>query len=207
MLGISKQTLLRYEKKGAIPCSSRNNSNRWREYTTADIKKLSRILGRGFTLIEMIMVIIIISVLSVIAIPRLQSFGVFKLHSAVKRAVADIRYAQQLAISQHNTFRINFNTTSNSYEVRRVSDNQLAVHPATRAAFLINLSTDPQLSGVRIVSPSFGGTAGVQYNWRGVPANTNNVTLAQEGSVRFSYGPDDIDIYIRPNTGTLRVVQ
>jgi len=45
-LGISKQTLLRYEKKGIFPPPRRNLVNRWREYTDKDVNKLKKILGR-----------------------------------------------------------------------------------------------------------------------------------------------------------------
>ncbi|MDP8217005.1 MAG: MerR family transcriptional regulator [Candidatus Kaelpia imicola] len=45
-LGISKQTLLRYEKRGISPKARRNPINRWREYSWIDIQKLKRILGR-----------------------------------------------------------------------------------------------------------------------------------------------------------------
>lgn len=45
-LGISKQTLLRYEKRGIFPRPKRNLVNRWREYNQLDLVKLKRILGR-----------------------------------------------------------------------------------------------------------------------------------------------------------------
>lgn len=45
-LGISKQTLLRYEKIGVFPRSRRSLVNRWREYTEGDIKKLRELMGR-----------------------------------------------------------------------------------------------------------------------------------------------------------------
>lgn len=46
-LGISKQTLFRYEKKGIFPKAARNLINRWRQYTEEDFKKLKEIIGRG----------------------------------------------------------------------------------------------------------------------------------------------------------------
>ena len=46
MLGISKQTLLRYEKKGIFPKARRNTVNQWREYSESDLQKLRHILGR-----------------------------------------------------------------------------------------------------------------------------------------------------------------
>jgi DNA-binding transcriptional MerR regulator len=38
-LGISKQTLFRYEKKGILPKARRNLINHWRQYTEEDILK------------------------------------------------------------------------------------------------------------------------------------------------------------------------
>ena len=46
VLGISKQTLIRYEKKKLFPAARRNAINGWREYTDDDIKKLRSIMGR-----------------------------------------------------------------------------------------------------------------------------------------------------------------
>jgi len=43
-LGISKQTLFRYEKKGVFPKARRNLINRWRQYTEDDLKKLRDIV-------------------------------------------------------------------------------------------------------------------------------------------------------------------
>jgi len=46
MLLISKQTLLRYEKKKIFPKTKRNPVNKRREYSQEDISKLKKILGR-----------------------------------------------------------------------------------------------------------------------------------------------------------------
>jgi DNA-binding transcriptional MerR regulator len=45
-LGISKQTLLRYEKKKIFPRAKRNLINKRREYTASDIELLKKIIGR-----------------------------------------------------------------------------------------------------------------------------------------------------------------
>lgn len=45
-LGISKQTLIRYEKKKLFPKPNRNALNGWREYTENEIKELKSIMGR-----------------------------------------------------------------------------------------------------------------------------------------------------------------
>lgn len=43
-LGISKQTLFRYEKRNVFPKARRNIINHWRQYTEEDIKKLKEII-------------------------------------------------------------------------------------------------------------------------------------------------------------------
>jgi DNA-binding transcriptional MerR regulator len=46
ILGISKQTLLRYEKKKIFPKARRNWINKRREFTAKDIEALKKIMGR-----------------------------------------------------------------------------------------------------------------------------------------------------------------
>ena len=45
-LGISKQTLIRYETRGVFPKAQRNRLNRWREYTESDLQALRKLMGR-----------------------------------------------------------------------------------------------------------------------------------------------------------------
>ena len=45
-LGISKQTLLRYERKKIFPKARRNRINKRREYSAEEIAKLKAIIGR-----------------------------------------------------------------------------------------------------------------------------------------------------------------
>jgi DNA-binding transcriptional MerR regulator len=45
ILGISKQTLFRYEKKNIFPKPGRHPINHWRQYTEEEILKLKGIMG------------------------------------------------------------------------------------------------------------------------------------------------------------------
>lgn len=47
MLGVSKQTMFRYEKRKIFPAPHRNPINKRREYSQGDVERLRRILGRG----------------------------------------------------------------------------------------------------------------------------------------------------------------
>ena len=46
MLGLSKRTIMKYEKEDIFPHARRNSINGWREYTVKDIQKMQKIMGR-----------------------------------------------------------------------------------------------------------------------------------------------------------------
>ncbi len=160
---------------------------------------------KGFTLIEVIMVIVIIGILIRVAVPRFNAFYAAKLSGALKKVVSDIRYTQQLAVSGHDTYSMIFDVANNTYEVRRVSDNSLAVDPFSRGSLQINFNTSPQYNGIDITSVNFGGTSTLRFTWEGVPQSGSGVNLSSDGSIAFSYQGNTGTIYVTANTGKVRV--
>ncbi|MBF0226090.1 MAG: GspH/FimT family protein [Desulfobacterales bacterium] len=65
--------------------------------------------NKGFTLIELIVVLIIIAVSSALVAPRfLSSFSNINLRTAVKKISASLRYARNIAISQKKNIKVVF---------------------------------------------------------------------------------------------------
>jgi MSHA pilin protein MshC len=67
---------------------------------------------RGFTLIELIMVIVILGVLAVFAAPRIINTGDFNARGFHDETLALLRYAQKAAIAQRRTVCVGFTSTS-----------------------------------------------------------------------------------------------
>lgn len=66
---------------------------------------------RGFTLIELIMVIVMLGVLAVFAAPRMFSTGDFKARGFHDETLSLLRYAQKTAIAQRRTVCVVLNAT------------------------------------------------------------------------------------------------
>lgn len=65
-------------------------------------------LGRGFTLIELILVILILGVLAVVAAPRVINSSDFYARGFHDETMALLRYAQKTAIAQRRTVCVTF---------------------------------------------------------------------------------------------------
>lgn len=67
---------------------------------------------RGFTLIELIMVIVILGVLAVFAAPRMFNNDAFNARGFHDETLAYLRYAQKTAVAQRRTVCVTFTTTT-----------------------------------------------------------------------------------------------
>lgn len=73
---------------------------------------------KGYTLIELSIVISIIALLALITIPILANYQkTAKLRNEARLFATNIRYAQQLAITEQNIYSVKIFTISNSYQI------------------------------------------------------------------------------------------
>ena len=144
---------------------------------------------QGFTLIELVMVIVLIGILAAFAAPKLGNITSSKSGAFADKLRADIRYAQNLAMSQNKRYRVYFNTNPPS-----PTTGYAVVYDTSGGAWTsFGFAQDPAGSGNLSVPLNAGDYAGitvstpaggyVEFNSLGVPTAAATITITPSGQV------------------------
>jgi prepilin-type N-terminal cleavage/methylation domain-containing protein len=113
--------------------------------------------SRGFTIIELIMVVVLIGILAVSIVPKFVDTSAFSLAGGAAMAAADIRYTQELAMGTHSSKTIVFTTTNTYYTVNSQTVNLPSkVSISSGATFTFNSLGEPTTGGGSSVTLSAG---------------------------------------------------
>src|SRR5688572_19841937 len=74
-------------------------------------------MRRGFTLVEILMVVVILGIASAVIVPQIGTRSDLKARAAARIVVADLIYAQNMAIASQKWHYVKFDTTNNRYSV------------------------------------------------------------------------------------------
>jgi len=173
--------------------------------------------ARGYTLVELLVVIAVLGVASALVIPSIGGSGVLRVQTAVRTVVADITFAQSDAIAYQRRRAIVFDLaddgdpSDNGYTVCEV--NGETIDPALDALFdpdgpgdqyVVSLN-DPKYSGATIEAAQFGGNAVLIFDELGGPVLTPLGNEPQGGAVTITGEGQTFDVSVEPYTGRVRV--
>jgi MSHA pilin protein MshC len=104
--------------------------------------------SRGFTIIEIIMVVVLIGILAVSVVPKFMDTSAISLQGGAAMVRADIRYTQELAMSTHSPKTITFTTNDTFYTVNSQTMNLPSrVSISNGATFTFNSLGEPTAGG------------------------------------------------------------
>jgi MSHA pilin protein MshC len=124
--------------------------------------------ARGFTLVELILVIVILGVLAVFAAPRILNTDDFKARGFHDETLSLLRYAQKTAVAQRRSVCVNLNATGVTMTI-------FATNPAT--------GTCPTPTALNPPNTPRGGTglagtpSAFQFTPLGSTDQSSNVTI------------------------------
>jgi MSHA pilin protein MshC len=109
--------------------------------------------SRGFTLVELIMVVVLIGILAVSIVPKFVDTSAISLLGGAAMVEADIRYTQELAMSTYSPKTITFATNDTFYTVNSQTMNLPSrVSISSGATFTFNSLGEPTTGGGQITT-------------------------------------------------------
>lgn len=141
---------------------------------------------KGFTLIELIIVVVILGIAAMIAVPVVSSAADMQVRSAANQIAADLDYAKSMAITHQQSYTVVFDIANESYQIQDSGGN-LIEHSVNPGDFVVNF-TKNGLDRVDIASADFDGEVAVTFDYLGSPyygtsavsgnaLNTGQITL------------------------------
>ncbi len=123
-------------------------------------------------LMDLLVTISIIVLLSTIAIPYLRKYQPnLKLNAAARDLTTDLRYAQQLTITEQKVYQVVLNLTNNSYQIQKIDITTTTVKTVTLDSE-VSIKQVTDLTDNKVVFNYYGG---VSQAGQIVLTNTNNV--------------------------------
>jgi prepilin-type N-terminal cleavage/methylation domain-containing protein len=161
---------------------------------------------KGFTFIEILIVVVIIGIAAMIAVPMMSSAASIQIRSAANMIAADLEYAKSMAISRGQNFSVVFDKYAESYSIKDQDDSIIA-HPVKKGfPYTVDFKSDSRLGQVDIVDADFDGTSQIKFDYLGSPYNGDSSAL-NSGIITLQAGGITRIVKVEPVTGYISIIE
>lgn len=161
---------------------------------------------RGYTLIELLIVVALLGLAAALVIPQVGSTNVLRVESVVRSIVASITVAQSEALATQERRAIVFDTAGNHYTIYRVRGNTIEPEDMIERVQLFATGTTGLVG--QIEAPSFNSSNVLVFDELGGPVRDLTSTQpADRGTVRVTGFGSAYEIEVEAYTGRVRVTR
>ena len=147
---------------------------------------------RGFTFVEVVIVVLILGIMTTLALPAMNDFLRDETINAATDAVGTaVYYARTTAITTGVNHRVSFDTATDSFQVERYTGGtppdetfEIVQNPVTKRDYAMSFDDGPVGQGVDLTFAAFGSDAYVIFDNLGAPVTTGGVVLEYGGKGR-----------------------
>ena len=164
--------------------------------------------SRAFTLVEILVVVVILGIASAVILPQLGNRDDLRAAAAARMVMADLIYAQNLAISNQSPRYIIF--TGTGYSIHESVSGDAITHPIEKTPFVVTFGSG-KLKEMSITPPDFGGSSIMGFDELGSPFSYNASAsppasaLTTRGEIVVFSGNYALEIHLEPFTGETSV--
>ena len=140
-------------------------------------------VSRGFTLIEVLVVVIIIGIAAAVVVPSMLRPGSLHVQAAARMVISDLLFAQNDAIAKQKPRRVVFDPANNRYRVTDAAGNTLSANwkGVGSGTYVVDFKTDKRFQGVSMGTVEFDDDSFVEFNELGTPNFGGTIDLSGGG--------------------------
>lgn len=169
---------------------------------------------RGYTLIEMLVLIVILGIAGAMVIPSMGQVGVLRIQAAVRSVIADITFAQMDALAYQEPRAVVFDEEANSYALVQVIDgvvdadaNTLYDSKGPGQRYIVDLNEE-RFGGSVFQNISLNGGSTIIFDELGGPVSAaGSSELSDGGSIEIAGPFSTFRINIAAFTGRVTVTR